>query len=140
MNSAATAVPRRIRGVRHSLMRGLIAAKTDYAASLGAARPGRAVMASVPIPKFANTRGTLSCELRNQRDTSNSMILVPLLNPKFAIGLAARVCELRVRGTRAHSVSMETECALFFERSHFRTENRFPPRIKSGAGIFLKML
>jgi iron(III) transport system substrate-binding protein len=28
------------------------------------------------------------------------MILVPLLNPKFAIGLAARVCELRVRGTR----------------------------------------
>jgi hypothetical protein len=44
---------------------------------------------SVPIPKFANTRGTLSRELRNQRDTSNSMILVPLLNPKFAIGLAA---------------------------------------------------
>jgi len=29
------------------------------------------------------------------------MILVPLLNPKFAIGLAARVCELRVRGTTA---------------------------------------
>jgi len=27
------------------------------------------------------------------------MILVPLLNPKFAIGLAAKVCELRVRGT-----------------------------------------
>src|SRR5712691_12506385 len=56
--------------------------------------------ASVPIPKFASTRGTLSCELRNQRDTSNSMIPVPLLNPKFAIGLPARLCELRVRGTR----------------------------------------
>src|SRR5439155_14626135 len=54
---------------------------------------------SVPIPKFANTGGTLSCELRNQRDTGNSMILVPLLNPKFAIGLAAQLCELRVRGT-----------------------------------------
>jgi hypothetical protein len=26
------------------------------------------------------------------------MILVPLLNPKFAIGPAAKVCELRVRG------------------------------------------
>ena len=28
------------------------------------------------------------------------MILVPLLNPKFANTLAARLCELRVRGTR----------------------------------------
>src|SRR5215471_12007326 len=28
------------------------------------------------------------------------MARVPLSNPKFAIGLAARVCELRVRGTR----------------------------------------
>jgi hypothetical protein len=28
-------------------------------------------------------------ELRNRKDTSKSMILVPLLNPKFAIGLAA---------------------------------------------------
>src|SRR2546428_12151646 len=37
---------------------------------------------SVPIPKFANIFGTLSCELRNQRDTSNSMILVPLFEPE----------------------------------------------------------
>src|SRR5712691_2685284 len=37
-----------------------------------------------------HSRHTL-CELRNQRDTSKSMILVPLLNPKFAIGLAARL-------------------------------------------------
>src|SRR5262249_55050936 len=55
--------------------------------------------ASVPIPKFAKPCSTLSCELRNPRDTSKSMILVPLLNPKFAIGFAARACELRVRGT-----------------------------------------
>ena len=27
--------------------------------------------ASDPIPKFASLRGTLVCELRNQRDTSN---------------------------------------------------------------------
>src|SRR5713226_5867507 len=30
-------------------------------------------------------------------------------------------------------------CSLF-AWSHFRTENRLPPRIKSGAGFFLKML
>src|SRR5713226_1148799 len=64
---------------------------------IGPAPGGNA--ASVPIPKFAYTPGTLSCELRNQRDTSKSMILVPLLNPKFAIGLPPRLCELRVRGT-----------------------------------------
>ena len=45
--------------------------------------------ASVPIPKFAQSRGRVECELRNQRDTSNFMILVPLLNPKFANALAA---------------------------------------------------
>ena len=39
---------------------------------------GEAEGTSVPIPKLANTRGTFSCELRNQRDTSKSMILVPL--------------------------------------------------------------
>src|SRR5712671_4928433 len=38
-------------------------------------------------------------ELRNRKDTSNIMILVPLLNPKFATGRAAKSCELRVRGT-----------------------------------------
>ena len=34
-------------------------------------RCGGLGMASVPIPKFASLRGTLVCELRNQRDTSN---------------------------------------------------------------------
>src|SRR5205807_9318492 len=34
------------------------------------------------------------------KDTSKSMILVPLLNPKFANARAASLCELRVRGTR----------------------------------------
>ena len=29
------------------------------------------VLTSVPIPKFASVRGILSCELRNQRNTSN---------------------------------------------------------------------
>src|SRR5262249_33793385 len=53
---------------------------------------------SVPIPKFAHPCGSLECELRNQRDTSNSMILVPLLNPKFASALAARY--VRTSGSR----------------------------------------
>src|SRR5262245_13523829 len=40
------------------------------------------------------------------------MILVPLLNPKFATMFAAKPCELRVRGTRACSDSEGTEHAL----------------------------
>jgi hypothetical protein len=32
-------------------------------------------------------------------DTSNSILVVPLLNPKFASERAANLCELRVRGT-----------------------------------------
>jgi hypothetical protein len=59
-------------------------------------RPGAG--ASVPIPKFAHPCGNLECELRNQRDTSYSMILVPLLNPKFANPLAARY--VRTSGSR----------------------------------------
>src|SRR5207237_2748910 len=63
----------------------------------------RGSAASVPIPKFASLCGILSCELRNQRDTSKSMILVPLLNPKFAIGLPARLS--RTSGSGHESVA-----------------------------------
>src|SRR5262245_62206190 len=56
---------------------------------------------SVPIPKFASICGRLLCELRNQRDTSKYYASSALLNPKFAIGPAAKWCELRVQGTRA---------------------------------------
>jgi hypothetical protein len=38
---------------------------------------------SVPIPKFARFFGTLSCELRNQRDPSKYIILVRFLDLKF---------------------------------------------------------
>src|SRR6516165_8175856 len=38
------------------------------------------------------------------------MILVPLLSPKFANTLAARSCELRVRGTRHQSAWMLASC------------------------------
>src|SRR5437588_7008124 len=35
------------------------------------------------------------------------MVLVPLLNPKFATACAARLCELRVRGTRIRPSSRQ---------------------------------
>jgi hypothetical protein len=44
---------------------------------------------SGPIPKFATTRGTFRCELRNLRTTSNSMISSAVLNLKFLNELAA---------------------------------------------------
>src|ERR1700674_454770 len=44
---------------------------------------------SAPIPKFASLCSTVSCELRNQRSTSNLMILVWLLNLKFLDEVAA---------------------------------------------------
>src|SRR6478672_10315722 len=51
------------------------------------------------IPKFVKHGRAFLYELRNQRGTGNSMILVSLLNPKFAIEPAARGRELRVRDT-----------------------------------------
>ena len=45
--------------------------------------------ASGPIPKFVNARGILRYELRKQRGTSNSMILVPLFDLKFLSEFAA---------------------------------------------------
>jgi hypothetical protein len=44
---------------------------------------------SVPVPKFAHPRATLKCELRNQRDTSNFLMLVRSLDLKFLSKLAA---------------------------------------------------
>jgi hypothetical protein len=41
------------------------------------------ILASVPIPKFASLCSTFVCDLRNQRDTSNSMILLRSLGLKF---------------------------------------------------------
>ena len=40
-------------------------------------------LASVPIPKYAIHCSTRLCELRNQRDTANLMILVWFLDLKF---------------------------------------------------------
>jgi hypothetical protein len=54
---------------------------------------------NVPIPKFAQACGLLGCELRNQRDISKSMILVPPLDLKFFTELAASSEELQIRGT-----------------------------------------
>src|SRR5262249_7678218 len=55
--------------------------------------------ASVPIPKFATTLRHTPKRTSESTDTGKSMILVPLLNPKFATHPAAMLGELRVRGT-----------------------------------------
>jgi hypothetical protein len=54
----------------------------------GLAEGASAIIPSGPIPKFATTRGTFRCELRNLR-TSNSMISSAVLNLKFLNELAA---------------------------------------------------
>jgi hypothetical protein len=56
-------------------------------------------MASVAVRKFARLLSLLPSELPNQSDTSKYAILVSLLDPKFAKGLAEYSCELRVRDT-----------------------------------------
>src|SRR5258708_18372793 len=50
-------------------------------------RSGR--RASAPFPKFVIRRSTLCHELRKQRGTSKTMILVPLFDLKFLIEFAA---------------------------------------------------
>ena len=52
-------------------------------------RGGNRVAASAPMPKFASYRGEFDCKLRNQRSTSNSMILSAALNLKFLIECGA---------------------------------------------------
>src|SRR5262249_22176254 len=54
---------------------------------------------SVPIPKFATTLPHAPERTSESTDPGKSMILVPLLNPKFATHPAAILGELRVRGT-----------------------------------------
>src|SRR5437899_9902037 len=83
---------------RFSFVLGKLSCGARFPNASVAGRSGLHAQASVPIPKFAHPCGGLECELRNQRDTSNAMILVPLLNPKFANALAAR--RVRTSGSR----------------------------------------
>src|SRR5439155_26596336 len=39
------------------------------------------------------------------KDTSKSILVVPLLNPNFASMGSAKLCELRVRGTRSAAIA-----------------------------------
>ena len=57
--------------------------------------------ASVLIPKFASIRGTLRTNFGIDKDTGNSMIPVPLLNPKFSTAAAARY--ERTSGSSGHA-------------------------------------
>jgi hypothetical protein len=65
------------------------ACRTENAGVGGSNPPLGTIPPSVPIPKFASLCGALVCELRNQRDTSNFMILVRHLDLKFLNELAA---------------------------------------------------
>src|SRR5262249_16146335 len=55
---------------------------------------------SVPNPKFATTLQQAPTRTWEWKDIRKFMILVPLLNPKFATHPAAMLGERRVRGTR----------------------------------------
>src|SRR5262245_35080737 len=74
--------------------------RRDNIVHLAVRDEGRAVHTQCPDSEVRHTLQHARRELRNRKDTSKSMILVPLLNPKFAIGLAAY---LRVRGARCLS-------------------------------------
>src|SRR5687767_6629430 len=75
----------------------------DWAGSAAASAIAQAP-ASVAVRKFARILGLLRSELPNQSDPSNVMILVSLLDPKFANVVAGQSCELRVRDTVVFSV------------------------------------
>ena len=62
--------------------------------------------ASVAIRKFARILSLLQSELPNQSDTSNCMILVSLLNPKFAKVVAEQSRELRVLDTSPIGITL----------------------------------
>src|SRR5215467_7700692 len=77
-----------------------------YRRGAGASFPedrGRARRAgpSAPIPKFVSYCGKLVYELRNQRSTSKSMILVRLLDLKFLYEIAGPLQELQIRRARS---------------------------------------
>ena len=56
------------------------------------------------------------------------MILVPLLNPKFANTLAARSCELRVRGTsNLFTISVSNSLTMFLH-DRFTLPTRQPAK------------
>src|SRR5438045_9514192 len=49
-------------------------------------------LASAPLPKFVIHRSTFRHELRKQRGTSNSKILVPLFDLKFLKRVCGKSC------------------------------------------------
>src|SRR5215475_6717471 len=72
---------------------------------------------SGPIPKFASFRGTFSCELRNPRTTSNSMLLVPLRTRSLRSHSPLGMRELRVRGTSAADLKFpQSSCQSVLKR------------------------
>jgi hypothetical protein len=67
----------------------LAAIKDECESQSSLLRRGAELRLVWPIPKFARPRGTLKCELGNQRDISNRMTLVRSLDLKFLSELEA---------------------------------------------------
>ncbi len=68
-------------------------------------------ISSVPIPKLVSISGALVTNFVIDKDTSNSILEVPLLNPKFAAEHSANACELRVRGTSEEIITPRAACS-----------------------------
>src|SRR5437899_2498091 len=88
---------------------------------------------SGPIPKFVSTRSTFRYELRNLRTTSNSMILVPLLNPKFATAFAAQCA--RTSGTRRRRGRPSPAVVSSHAKTGMTADGRRHARIAVGADL-----
>src|SRR5262245_40402039 len=67
------------------------------------------------------------------------MLLVPLLNPKFANTLAARPCELRVRGTSGVMVHLSRAMVQYMPLGHACRRSRKRARGASRGGMVKKI-
>src|SRR5262245_60508115 len=90
---------------------------------------------SGPIPKFVSERVASAYELRNQRTTSNSMILVPLLNPKFATAFAGRCARTSGSGHQAVPWPPLPRGGIFACKEGMKADGRTHARIVVGADL-----
>jgi hypothetical protein len=83
-----------------------------------------------PVPKLAHQPPSARAAVAGRDKAANATNTSGIVR----MNASSAACRSPIdRNSRAHSVSMETECALsFFGHSHFRTESQFP--------LFLKML
>jgi hypothetical protein len=87
--------------------------------------------ASVPIPKFASLCSTLSCELRNQRDTSKVYVSSAPFEPEVRQTDSRLGCgELRDRSTIPPSTYHRGRVAAMLHGQHPRANHKVQARSK----------